>query len=29
MSAKSEKKFLFKKKKNAKLPWPMGAKSDT
>ena len=30
MSAKSDQTFfLFKKKKNTKLPWPMSAKSDT
>ena len=30
MGAKSDKKFfLFKKKKNTKLPWRMSAKSDT
>ena len=29
MTAKSDKTFLFKKKKTAKLPWPMSAKSDT
>ena len=29
MSAKSDKIFLLKKKKNTNLPWPLSAKSDT
>ena len=29
MSAKSDKKILFKKKKKTKLSWPMSTKSDT